>query len=66
MTGPRNAKPKAIALMSGGLDSSLAVAICRELGIPLRFIGIGEKMEDLEPFDPSDFARALLASDEES
>jgi fused signal recognition particle receptor len=30
------------------------------VGIPVKLIGIGEGLEDLRPFDPDDFARALL------
>ena len=39
----------------------MALAIASELGIPVKLIGIGESLEDLRPFDPGDFARALLA-----
>jgi fused signal recognition particle receptor len=39
------------------------VAIAHELGIPVKLIGIGEGIEDLRPFDPPDFARALFAAD---
>jgi fused signal recognition particle receptor len=46
------------------LDSSarggVAVAIAHELGLPVKLIGVGEGLEDLRPFDPGDFARALV------
>jgi fused signal recognition particle receptor len=46
------------------LDSSakggVAVAIAHELGLPIKLIGVGEGLDDLRPFDPSDFARALV------
>ncbi len=32
----------------------------RELGIPVKLIGVGEALEDLRPFDPEQFARALI------
>ncbi len=32
-----------------------------DLSIPVKLIGVGESLEDLRPFDPDDFARALLA-----
>ena len=32
----------------------------RELGIPVKFIGVGEGVDDLIPFDPADFVDALL------
>jgi fused signal recognition particle receptor len=36
------------------------VIAARELGLPVKLIGIGESLEDLRPFDPDDFARALV------
>ena len=35
-------------------------ALAREFGIPIRFIGLGEKVEDLRVFDPEGFVDALL------
>jgi fused signal recognition particle receptor len=35
-------------------------AIARELGLPVRFVGVGEAVEDLRPFDPEAFVDALL------
>ena len=46
--------------LDGTAKGGIAVAIVRELGIPVKLIGIGEKLEDLRPFDADDFARALL------
>jgi fused signal recognition particle receptor len=47
------------------LDSSakggIAVAIAHELGLPVKLVGVGEGLDDLRPFDPADFARALVA-----
>jgi len=37
------------------------VAIARELGLPIRFIGVGEKIDDLLPFDPERFIDSLFA-----
>src|SRR6478672_6090002 len=46
------------------LDSSakggVAVAIAHELGLPVKLVGVGEGLDDLRPFDPHDFARALV------
>jgi fused signal recognition particle receptor len=47
--------------LDGTAKGGIALAIARELGIPVKLIGIGERLEDLRPFDPDDFARALLA-----
>ncbi|HEY9151297.1 MAG TPA: signal recognition particle-docking protein FtsY [Anaerolineales bacterium] len=48
------------------LDSSarggMAFAIQRELGLPILFAGLGEKMEDLEPFNPDAFVNGILDS----
>ena len=37
-------------------EGRIAVAIAHELGLPVKLIGIGERLEDLRPFDPNDFA----------
>ena len=46
--------------LDGTAKGGIAVAISHELGLPVKLIGVGEQMEDLRPFDPLDFARALL------
>jgi fused signal recognition particle receptor len=47
--------------LDGTAKGGIALAIADELGIPVKLIGIGETLEDLRPFDPSDYAAALLA-----
>jgi fused signal recognition particle receptor len=47
--------------LDGTAKGGIALAIASELDIPVKLIGTGETLEDLRPFDPSDFARALLA-----
>ncbi|MGZ4275404.1 MAG: signal recognition particle-docking protein FtsY [Solirubrobacteraceae bacterium] len=47
--------------LDGTAKGGIALAIAGELGIPVKLIGIGEALEDLRPFDPDDFARALVA-----
>jgi fused signal recognition particle receptor len=47
--------------LDGTAKGGITLAIARELGTPVKLIGIGEGLEDLRPFDPQDFARALLA-----
>jgi fused signal recognition particle receptor len=47
--------------LDGTAKGGIALAIAGELGIPVKLIGIGESLEDLRPFDPDDFARALVA-----
>ena len=46
--------------LDGTAKGGIALAIAQELGVPVKLIGIGEAIEDLRPFDPDDFARALL------
>ena len=46
--------------LDGTAKGGIALAIANELGIPVKLIGIGEKLEDLRPFDADDFAKALL------
>jgi fused signal recognition particle receptor len=47
--------------LDGTAKGGIALAIADELGIPVKLIGIGESLEDLRPFDPGDFAAALLS-----
>ena len=46
--------------LDGTARGGVVVAIGAELGLPVRFVGVGEGIEDLRPFDPADFAAALL------
>ncbi len=47
--------------LDGTAKGGIALAIARELSIPVKLIGIGEQLEDLRPFDAQDFARALVS-----
>jgi fused signal recognition particle receptor len=47
--------------LDGTAKGGIALAISRELGIPVKLIGVGEGLEDLQPFDPREFATALLS-----
>jgi fused signal recognition particle receptor len=47
--------------LDGTAKGGIALAIASELGIPVKLIGVGEKLEDLRPFDPAEYAAALLA-----
>jgi fused signal recognition particle receptor len=47
--------------LDGTARGGIALAIARELGLPVKLIGVGESVEDLRPFDAEDFARALIA-----
>jgi fused signal recognition particle receptor len=48
--------------LDGTAKGGIALAIAQELGVPVKLIGIGESLEDLRPFDPDDFARAVLGA----
>jgi fused signal recognition particle receptor len=48
--------------LDGTAKGGVALAIARELGLPVKLIGVGESLEDLRPFDPEEFARALIAA----
>jgi fused signal recognition particle receptor len=51
----------ALTKLDGSAKGGVAVPIAYELGLPVKLIGVGERLEDLRPFDPNDFARALVA-----
>jgi fused signal recognition particle receptor len=46
--------------LDGSAKGGVVLAIYRELGLPVLFVGVGEGMDDLIPFDPSEYAHALL------
>jgi len=47
--------------LDGTAKGGVVVAICRELGLPVRYVGVGEKAGDLLPFVPTDFVDSLFA-----
>jgi fused signal recognition particle receptor len=47
--------------LDGTAKGGIALAIASELGIPVKLIGVGEQLEDLRPFEPTDYARALIS-----
>jgi fused signal recognition particle receptor len=46
--------------LDGSAKGGVAIAIAHELALPVKLIGIGEGLDDLRPFDPQEFARALV------
>jgi fused signal recognition particle receptor len=52
----------ALTKLDGSAKGGIAVAIAYELGLPVKLVGVGEGLEDLRPFDPDDFARALVSA----
>jgi fused signal recognition particle receptor len=49
-----------LAKLDGTAKGGIVIAIANELKIPVRYIGIGEKIDDLEEFDPKSFVEALF------
>ncbi|HEY3549855.1 MAG TPA: signal recognition particle-docking protein FtsY [Gaiellaceae bacterium] len=47
--------------LDGSAKGGVAIPIAYELGLPVKLVGVGEALEDLQPFDPHDYARALVA-----
>lgn len=50
----------ALTKLDGTAKGGIVVGICKETGIPIRYIGVGEKIDDLQPFDPKSFVEALF------
>jgi fused signal recognition particle receptor len=50
--------------LDGTAKGGVAITIRRELGLPVRYIGVGETMDDLQPFDPDAYVEAIFAPDE--
>ena len=49
-----------VTKLDGTSKGGIVVPIVRELGVPIKFIGVGEKAEDLQPFDAREFVHALF------
>jgi fused signal recognition particle receptor len=49
-----------LAKLDGTAKGGVAVAVVRELGLPIRYVGVGESAEDLLPFDAAAFTDSLL------
>jgi fused signal recognition particle receptor len=50
----------ALTKLDGSAKGGVALAIAHELGLPVKLVGVGEALDDLQPFDARDFATALL------
>ena len=50
--------------LDGTAKGGVVLAIKETLGIPVKFIGVGEQLDDLQPFDPVEFSKALFVKDE--
>ncbi|HEY9508940.1 MAG TPA: signal recognition particle-docking protein FtsY [Verrucomicrobiae bacterium] len=50
-----------VTKLDGTSKGGMVVAIQKELGLPIKFIGVGEQADDLQPFDAKEFAAALFS-----
>ncbi len=50
----------AITKLDGSAKGAIVIAIAKEFGLPVKLVGVGEKMEDLKGFNPSDFINAIF------
>jgi len=49
-----------VTKLDGTSKGGMVVAIQKELGLPIKFVGLGEQADDLQAFDPKQFAKALF------
>ncbi len=50
--------------LDGTAKGGIILSIGNELGLPVKFIGVGEKIDDMQPFDPKEFVEALFRSED--
>ncbi|MDH4158041.1 MAG: signal recognition particle-docking protein FtsY, partial [candidate division Zixibacteria bacterium] len=50
-----------VTKLDGTAKGGVIIAVTEELGVPVDYIGLGESIDDLQPFDPKQFAEALFA-----
>lgn len=50
--------------LDGTAKGGVVLSVKEELGVPVKYIGVGEQMDDLQPFDADSFAKALFAKNE--
>ena len=49
--------------LDGSSRGGAVVSVVDELGLPVKFVGVGESVDDLQPFDPESFVASLFPSD---
>lgn len=54
-----------VTKLDGSAKGGILIAIAEKLGVPVRFIGIGESADDMQPFDAGDFVDALLSDNDQ-
>jgi fused signal recognition particle receptor len=55
----------ALTKLDGTAKGGIVLPIAVELGLPVKLVGVGEALEDLQPFDPAEFAQALVGAGED-
>ena len=50
----------ALTKLDGSAKGAIIIAIAKEMNLPVKLVGVGEKMEDLKSFNPDDFINALF------
>ncbi|MFN9986561.1 MAG: signal recognition particle-docking protein FtsY, partial [Pirellula sp.] len=50
-----------LAKLDGSAKGGVIIPIAEQFGLPVKFIGVGEKLDDLEEFSPDEFASALFS-----
>lgn len=58
-----NADELILTKLDGTAKGGVAIAVAMQENLPISYIGLGEKMEDLRPFNGEDYASALLGTD---
>ena len=56
----------ALTKLDGSAKGGIAVALADKFGLPICAVGVGEGVDDLRPFDPQMFARALVGLDQDA
>ena len=46
--------------LDGTAKGGIVIAIAQELGVPVKFVGVGEGIDDLKPFDPAEFVQGMV------
>ena len=62
--GASNITGLILTKLDGTAKGGIVLSVKKELGIPVKFIGVGEKIDDMKPFDPDDFAKALFEQED--
>ena len=50
--------------LDGTAKGGIVLAIKNDYNIPVKYIGVGEKIDDIEPFDPKEFVDAIISPDD--